>query len=202
MENKITAFNIRDFFNEDSTYAVGEKSLTELISEFSCGKNPAVEKFLKENAIDFAKKNQSVTYLVFAGEEASFVGYFTLAIKPICVNVKKFSNTLKRKIGRVSSANKKAEMYTLSAYLLAQLGKNERDGANHKITGKQLLEVAASTIKALQYQVGGMVMFLETENVVRLLQFYEAENGFKKFAVRKTQENTEEHTLVQLLKII
>ena len=185
MENKITAFNIRDFFNEDSTYAVGEKSLTELLSEFSCGKNPAVEKFLKENAIDFAKKNQSVTYLVFAGEEASFVGYFTLAIKPICVNVKKFSNTLKRKIGRVSSANKKEEMYTLSAYLLAQLGK-----------------VAASTIKALQYQVGGMVMFLETENVVRLLQFYEAENGFKKFAVRKTQENTEEHTLVQLLKII
>ena len=93
-------------------------------------------------------------------------------------------------------------MYTLSAYLLAQLGKNERDGANHKITGKQLLEVAASTIKALQYQVGGMVMFLETENVVRLLQFYEAENGFKKFAVRKTHENAEEHTLVQLLKII
>ena len=55
-----------------------------------------------EQSIEFTKKNQSVTYLVFANEDAALVGYFTLAIKPISVNAENFSNTMKRKIARVS----------------------------------------------------------------------------------------------------
>lgn len=50
--------------------------------------------------------------------------------------------------------------YTLSAYLIAQLGKNFKDGANEKITGEQLLQAAVDTIKELQYMAGGMVIFL------------------------------------------
>ena len=105
------------------------------------------------------------------------VGYFTLAIK---------NGT-----------------YTLSAYLIAQEGKNFRYGANERITGEQLFQAAVDTIKELQYMARGMVIFLETEDNDKLMHFYEDENGFKRFDAKKVGTGTENgHILVQLLKIL
>ena len=94
--------------------------------------------------------------------------------------------------------------YTLSAYLIAQLGKNFKDGANEKITGEQLLHAAVDTIKELQYMAGGMVIFLEAEDKEKLIHFYQEENGFKQFDVRemKCRDKDEIHKLVQLLKVM
>ena len=158
---------------------------------------------MKEQSIEFTKKNQSVTYLVFSNEDASLVGYFTITIKPITVNAENFSNTMKRKIARVSELDEENGTYTLSAYLIAQLGKNFKDGANEKITGEQLLQAAVDTIKELQYMAGGMVIFLEAEDNDKLMHFYEDENGFKRFDTKEVKAGTEnEHILVQLLKIL
>jgi hypothetical protein len=168
-----------------------------------CDKNLDVERFLKEQSIEFTKENQTVTYLVFSNDDASLVGYFILTIKPITVNADNFSNTMKRKIARVSESDEENGTYTLSAYLIAQLGKNFKDGVNEKITGEQLLQAAIDTIKELQYMAGGMVIFLEAENKEKLMHFYENENGFKRFDVRemKSQSN-DSHMLIQLLKIM
>ena len=125
--------------------------------------------------------------LVFSDEDALLIGYFTIAIKPISVKAEQFSNTVKRKLARVSELDKTSGTYHLSAYLIAQLGKNFKDGLDKRITGEQLLQAAVNTIKVLQYMAGGMVVFLETENVENLLQFYEQKNGFKKFDTRKTK---------------
>ena len=57
---------------------------------------------MKRQSIEFVKKNQSVTYLVFSNEDAVLVGYFTLTIKPISVCADKFSNNIKRKLLRIS----------------------------------------------------------------------------------------------------
>lgn len=141
--------------------------------------------------------------MVFHSQDASLVGYFTLAIKPICVSAKKFSNTTKRKIARVSEQRENELTYTLSAYLIAQLEKNFRNGANRKITGKQLLQAAVDTILKLQYMTGGMVFFLEAENEEHLMQFYEVENGFKRFAVKETNHRAKKsQKLIQLLKVL
>ena len=137
--------------------------MNQLLSDFSCPLNPDVERFLKQSAIEFTKKNQSVTYLVFS-DDAALVGYFSIAIKPITVNANNFSNTMKRKIARVSEWNEETRTFGSSAYLIAQLGKNFTDDANLKITGQQLLEVAMTKVHELQYLAGGMVGFLETEN--------------------------------------
>ena len=82
-----TILNIRDYLQSDVD--IGEADLRQLLSDFSCPLNPDVERFLTHNAIEFTKKNQSVTYLVFTTEEAELVGYFTIAIKPITVNINK-----------------------------------------------------------------------------------------------------------------
>lgn len=203
MLNDITVFNIREYLSAKDDKELGEETLLGLLSEFSCDKNMDVERFLKEQSIEFTKKNQSVTYLVFTNDDAAFVGYFTITIKPISVNADSFSNTMKRKIARVSELDEENGTYTLSAYLIAQRGKNFTNGANASITGEQLLQAAVDTIKELQYMAGGMVIFLEAENEEKLMRFYEDKNGFKRFDTKEIKAGTEEaHTLVQLLKVL
>ena len=136
MINDVTVFNIREYLSVKDDRVLGEEELRKLLSEFSCEKNSDVERFLKEQSIEFTKKNQSVTYLVFTNEDVALVGYFTLAIKPISVNAENFSNTMKRKIARVSEFDESNGTYTLSAYLIAQLGKNYSDSSDERITGE------------------------------------------------------------------
>lgn len=137
--SQYTVVNIRDYFLKDEE--ISEEELEKVISNFSCPKNQNVEKFLKEQAIEFTKKNQSVTYLVFSKEDAVLVGYFTLASKPIEVKSNIFSKTMQRKISRVSEYNQEHQVFHLSAYLIAQLGKNFKEGANNRITGRGLMSL-------------------------------------------------------------
>ena len=131
---------------------------------------------MKEQSIEFTKKNQSVTYLVFSNEDASLVGYFTITIKPITVNAENFSNTMKRKIARVSELDEENGTYTLSAYLLHNWGKNFKDGANEKITGEQLLHAAVDTIKELSIYGWRNGNFpLKRKNKEKLMHFYQEE---------------------------
>lgn len=203
MLNDISVFNIREYLAAGDEKDLGEEELREFLSEFSCEKNSDVERFLKEQSIEFTKKHQSVTYLAFSDEDASLVGYFTLAIKPISVDASGFSNTMKRRTARVSELNEMNGTYTLSAYLIAQLGKNYANGANDKVTGEQLLQAAVDTIKELQYMAGGMVFFLEAENEEKLIEFYEEKNGFKRFATKEVKSGmADAHTLIQFLKVL
>ena len=200
-ESKYTVFNIREYLNNQNE-ELGEDDLIQLLSEFSCEKNPDVEKFVKEQSIEFAKKQQSVTYLVFSTEDAELVGYFAITIKPIAVNAEPFSNTVKKKIARVSELNELNHTYNLAAYLIAQLGKNFSNGANNRITGEELLGLAIKQIQQLQYLVGGMVVFLETVNEEKLLSFYK-NKGFQEFDSRLSEAaDREPHELIQLLKIL
>ena len=200
--SKYTVFNIREYLNGNNE-ELGEDDLRQVLSEFSCEKNPDVERFAKEQSIEFAKKQQSVTYLVFSTEDAELVGYFAITIKPITVNAESFSNTIKKKLARVSGLNEQNHTYNMAAYLIAQLGKNYTGGANERISGEDILGLAVQKIKEMQYIGGGMVMFLEAENSPQLMRFYKEQNGFKQFDIRETvnRENVA-HTYIQLLKII
>ena len=109
--------------------------------------NPDVERFLKKQAIDFAKKHQAVTYLVLSLEDAELLGYFSITIKPLVVKAEPFSNTAKRKLARFSEIDKNEQTYNLAAYLIAQLGKNFNDKVKGRITGQELLEAAIRQIK-------------------------------------------------------
>ncbi len=92
-----------------------------MLSDFSCPENPDVEYFLLHNAIEFTKKDQSITYLVFDAEDASLVGYFSLTVKPISVQASNISKTMAKKLSRVSILDEETQSYTTAAYLIAQL---------------------------------------------------------------------------------
>ena len=199
--NKFSVINIRRYLNSDNP-KLGESRLLQVLSGFSCPKNPDVERFLKKSSIEFTKKNQSVTYLVFDVSSMELVGYFTIALKPLTVRGETVSNTVKKKLMRVSELDEQSKTYTMSAYLIAQLGKNFKNGAEKKITGEELLELVWDIVEKMQYMGGGMVTFLEAENSERLLSFYQA-NRFQTFDTRQTATDSEEpHELVQLLRLL
>ena len=200
-KNKYRIINIRRYIGNENP-ELGEDELLQILSEFSCPMNPDVERFLKHSSIEFTKKNQSVTYLVFSVADGKLLGYFTLALKPLTVRGETVSNTVKRKLLRVSELDKKSDTYTMSAYLIAQLGKNYSENDGKMITGAELLELAWDKIKATQYMFGGMVTFLEAENEEKLLSFYR-NNRFSQFDTRQTISDTDEaHELVQFLRLL
>ena len=186
ISDKFFYINIRDYLALGNDNEAGEPMLNRVLSGFSCPKNPDVESFLKKSAVEFVKKNQSVTYLVFSVESKELLGYFTLAIKPLTVRGETVSNTTKRKLLRISELDEKSDTYTMSAYLIAQIGKNYTGGRNKKITGKELVELAWTVIEEAQYMFGGMVTFLEAENEEKLLSFYR-NNRFSQFDTKQHQ---------------
>ena len=99
--NRYSVINIRRYLNSDNP-KLGENRLLQVLSGFSCLRNPDVERFLKKSSVEFTKKNQSVTYLVFDISSMVLVGYFTLALKPLTVRGETVSNTVKKKLLRVS----------------------------------------------------------------------------------------------------
>ena len=200
--DKFFSVNIREYLALGNDEEAGEPALVELLSGFSSPKNKDVERFLKKSAIEFTKKNQSVTYLVVSAEDVRLLGYFTLALKPLTVRGETVSNTVKKKLLRVSEWDEISDTYTMSAYLIAQLGKNFTNGADKKITGEELLALAWDKIKEIQYLGGGVVTFLEAENEEKLLSFYR-NNRFSQFDTRQTASDAEEsHELVQLLRLL
>ncbi len=191
--------NIRDYLDSDDPM-LGENFLREMISRFSCPKNPEVERFLKQQAIDFAKKQQAITYLLLPPKGDLLLGYFSLTIKPLVVNTEPFSNTMRKKMARFSDVNGSEHNYNMAAYLIAQLGKNFDEKALGRITGEEVLGLAVKELKAVQYSVGGMVSFVETDNNKKLLSFYE-NHGYKRFNTRMTTTDNPRE-LVQLLTLI
>ena len=200
--DKFFSVNIREYLALGNDEEAGEPALVELLSGFSSPKNKDVERFLKKSAIEFTKKNQSVTYLVVSAEDVRLLGYFTLALKPLTVRGETVSNTMKRKLLRISELDEKSDTYTMSAYLIAQLGKNFSESGGTEITGAELLKLAWDKIKEIQYLGGGVVTFLEAENKEKLLSFYR-NNRFSQFDTRQTASDAEEsHELVQLLRLL
>ena len=200
--DKFFSVNIREYLALGNDEEAGEPALVELLSGFSSPKNKDVERFLKKSAIEFTKKNQSVTYLVVSAEDVRLLGYFTLALKPLTVRGETVSNTMKRKLLRISELDEKSDTYTMSAYLIAQLGKNFSESGGTEITGAELLKLAWDKIKEIQYLGGGVVTFLEAENEEKLLSFYR-DTRFSQFDTRQTISDTDEsHELIQLLRLL
>lgn len=63
MSDKYFTVNIRAYLDKNEQTYIGEESLKDLLSDFSCPKNPDVEHFLFNNAIDFTKKDQSLSLI-------------------------------------------------------------------------------------------------------------------------------------------
>lgn len=115
------AMNLLELMKNNS-----EEFVQNWLENFSCSKNPDVEKFIRKNSISFAKQYLSAVWLVFyeEGEEQICVGYFALINKHFQVDLSKLSKTLAKRVQKFATFEETLNRYVVSAPLIGQLGKN------------------------------------------------------------------------------
>ena len=162
----------------------GEEELELILSEFISRNNDEIQIFLKDKAIEFAKKKLSITYLVTDGETGNLLGYFTLAHKVLEVPALGLSSTVRRKMSRYSTLDNRNESYMVSAFLLAQFGKNFNIEKERRVSGAELMDCADEVLKRIQHQIGGAVVYLDCEDKEKLITFYRDVAGYKQISER------------------
>lgn len=179
--------------------AIGEDELQHILSDFSCPQNMEIENFVRENAVEFAKRKMSVTYLVIDGE-SRVTAMFALTHKAVQIMSEGLSSSLRKKIQRYAQLDEETGMFMLSSFLIGQFGKNYQYQNILKPDGKELMEAVFRILKHVQREIGGGVVYLECENKPQLLQFYQNDiNRFRIFGERFSKP--EGVTYIQLLKI-
>ena len=194
---KRRAVNLRVLMEEN-----GENWTREVLSGFSCPPNPDIENFLKRNAIEFAKQGLSQTHIVVdsSTDKREFVGYFTLAHKPLTMDTATLSATMRKRVEKFAVYDERIKEHVLAAPLIAQLGKNYTNGVNRLISGDELLALACDKVERILFDLGGKFVYLECADTPKLLDFYRT-NRFRAFN-RRYLDAPDGGYLVQMLKYI
>lgn len=191
---KYTVVNILDMLQ-----AIGEEDLTAILSDFSCPINKEIENFVWNNAIEFAKKKMSITYFL-VDKEGEIAAIFTLAHKAVEIGDAYISSTMRKKLDRYAQLDKNTDSYTVSAFLIAQFGKNHGFKGKLELSGNSLMDDVFEILKRAQRDIGGGIVYLECEDHPKLLAFYQNEhNRFKIFGERYSEADRTKY--VQLLRL-
>ena len=182
--------------------SVGRENVASVFAEFDCSKNADIDGFLKNNAVDFARRQISVSHLVFDSATRACLGYFTLTHKPLSLEADKLSATVRRRIERFAKCRSGNDIrtYTLSAFLIAQIGKNFKIPEPQRIPGKDLLALAMDELRLAQYEIGGQVVFLECEDGNRKLKAFYEKNAF--VACGKRTDEVDGITYLQMFRFL
>lgn len=87
----------------------------------------------------------------------------------------------------------------MSAFLIAQFGKNSSISDKWEISGNELMDITFNILEHVQYYVGGGVVYLDCEDIDKVLEFYQSDyNRFKIFGERKSKSEGKKY--LQLLK--
>ena len=167
----------------------GIKAVESLECSYACPLNVEVESFFREKALDFTNRKTSITHLVFGESANDFLAYLTLAHKPLTISASVMSANQRKRMSRFAKYDPAIDAFTVSAFLIAQLGKNFANPNSRYLSGRVLLEVAFNVLRDVQDQIGGQVVFLECEKGnSKLLNFY-SRNGFVLFGERVSEDD-------------
>lgn len=191
--NAYTTVNILDMIN-----VIGEDRVNQILSDFSCPKNDEIENFIKKNAIDFAKRKMSITHLVI-DENGKLAAIFALTHKAVKIKDEILSSTLRKKIKRYAQLDEDTNSYMVSAFLIAQFGKNYEEREGEPVNGNSLMDDAMDILVAVQHDVGGGVVYLECEDKPQLLSFYQNDNNFFRVFGERYSE-VDQTKYIQLLR--
>ena len=190
---KFNVVNIIDLLK-----SVGEKEVRSALQEFECERNSEIEIFLKNNAIDFAKRKISVTHLIL-DDNGQIAAYFTLTHKPSNISSLSLSKSAIKTLSRYAILDRDSNSFNISAFLIAQFGKNSAYNGSRNISGNKLMDFCFEILESVQKQVGGGIAFLECEDKKQLLNFYQNENNrFRIFGERFSESEGKKY--IQLLR--
>lgn len=183
--NRIVLMNLSDVAGDRVT----SEKFEAIIEKYACPKNRDIEDFLKTRALDFTRKKISVSYLAL-DETGELLGFFTLANKTVSVDASSLSGVKRRRLRKFAGGEDESGVFHLSAYLIAQFGRNFGSRSYAVLTGDDLMELAVEKIREVQGMIGGGAAFLECEDKEKLLNFYQREpNCFFVFGERYSEKD-------------
>lgn len=90
---------------------MGEESVPEVLSDFSCPKNKEIENFVRNNVVEFAKRKMSITYHLL-DEYSRILAIFVTTHKavqiweksflPLCKKIQRYAQKMKRQMNTLS----------------------------------------------------------------------------------------------------
>lgn len=111
----------------------------------------------------------------------------------------KLSKTNQKKLAMYGRLDEASNCYDVSAFLLAQFGKNYSVQNGAAISGDLLMDYVFRILFKAQRLIGGGVVFLECEEKDKLLEFYQNDyNRFKLYGERFSER--EQKKYLQLLR--
>ena len=187
--NSIHVSNILDIIEDEDEAVIPEGLIfaQKLIKTFRCIKNAEIEHFLYNNAVDFARKRQAITYFVLDDND-DVIAYFSLTHKAVKIDGSRLSNTVCRGLDRHAEKDIDGSGYNASAFLIAQFGRNSAYNGEIDFSGNELMARSFKSLKAAQHLVGGGIVYLECEDEPHLLEFYANDaNRFREFSERDSK---------------
>lgn len=200
-KQKLIEINLKDFIAEFK-----EEYVMSYLNEFDCVYNEDINYFLKEKAIEFAKRKFASTYLVFSkkNDEMLLLGYYAIANKTIVIKRSQIhSKNILKKINHFSIYNEELRANIMPLILIGQLGKNYKIPKNDAISGNDLMALCLEKVKTLQDMSSGKFVYVECENNRSLIEFYK-KHGFVPFDKRELDKEEKnifgDKHLIQLIK--
>ena len=150
-----------------------------ILETFRCSRNPDVEHFLHNKALEFELRDRSRTYLWLIPENSRLIvaGYFTLAIETI--EIGHLSKSKQKKLNKGYNPNKPY----ISAYLIGQLGRSDLVPKCILDGKEEILPKAISLIEEAKELVGTRLVVVDVidgdgEKTKDLVKWYQ-DFGFK-----------------------
>lgn len=172
LENQISQSNV-DIGRKKLRKRVKE-IFSEIVSEqVSFGKNIDMLYYLRDKAVEMEITRRARNFFIIDSEKFEILGLFTLTLKVVSFIELDASD---RKSLALSGKNSKNIEY-VPGILIAQFGKNYKFD---KITGDQIMGCVFQKIQEAQGILGGKMVYLDSVNEPRVINFYE-KFGFKKY---------------------
>ena len=174
----------------------GVEETQQILSTFESPRNPEIESFLKKNP-----------YLVSDSDDASLLGYFSLANKALEIRRDAVSNKVAKKTERYGILDEQEGSYTIQAYLLAQFGKNYAIDGGARIDANGLMGQVNMVIRQIQHMIGGGFIYLDVEKTVsldnpserpyeKLVEIYRNKAGFIPFHERHSPRDGKDYVMM------
>lgn len=178
-----------------------EEIVKQLLSEFSCPENKEIEKFAKKNAFDFSKRKITMTHLLL-DNNANVVALLAITHKSIVIDGSLLTDKDFKKLSKYALPEPDSHKFLLSAFLIAQIGKNYASDISEEKYGNDIMQAAFDIITGVQSKIGGRVVYLEFDkSKEKLNEFYTNEhNRFIKFSERYDEK--EKITYNQMFRIL
>lgn len=122
--------------------------------------------YLSDKASNFEKQQRSRNFIVEETETNNIIGFFSLSLK--VVDISDLEESLKKKLVLKGKSPKNIDY--LPVLLIGQFGKNTK---LNKLSGQELFEIVIQKIEEFRAIVGTQMVFLDSINHPKVIQFYE-----------------------------